>query len=85
MGIFGLSIKVKAGGAWQKAKPHVKVGGNWKPVIRAYAKVSGIWQTTYEYEYIYTFSSGEHTNVDLDTLGLDKTHNVRVIIPVQLI
>jgi len=81
MGTFGLSIKVKVGGSWVSSIPSVKVSGAWTKVKKAYAKVAGTWQTTYEYESVYTFSVDTHTDVDLDALGLDKYHNVRVVIP----
>lgn len=77
-----MNIKTKVGGTWQTATPHVKVSGTWEKVKKAYAKVGGSWQTTYEYEWVYTFSAGEHTDVDIDTLaGIDKYHNVRIVIP----
>tara|TARA_R110000764_G_scaffold117211_1_gene204272 strand:+ start:1288 stop:2145 length:858 start_codon:yes stop_codon:yes gene_type:complete len=82
MGTYGLNTKVKVGGIWTDAKPHVKVSGTWKKVKIAYSKVGGSWQKTYEYEWVYTFSAGEHTDVDIDTLaGIDKYYNVRVVIP----
>jgi hypothetical protein len=85
MEMCGLSTKVKVSGAWTDAKPHVKVSGSWVKVKKAYSKVSGTWENTYEYESVYTFSSGTHTDVDLDTLGLDVYHNVKVIIPADAV
>jgi hypothetical protein len=81
MEMCGLSTKVKVSGAWTDAKPHVKVSGSWIKVKKGYSKVSDTWENTYEYESVYTFSSGTHTDVDLDTLSLDKYHNVKVVIP----
>lgn len=81
MEMYGLNTKVKVSGAWTDAKPHVKVGGSWTKVKKGYSKVSGTWENTYEYESVYTFSSGTHTDVDLDTISLDKYHNVKVVVP----
>jgi hypothetical protein len=78
---FGLSIKSKVSGTWQDSHPYAKVGGTWQRVLKAYTKVSGTWQTSYQWEYVYTYSSGEYTDQDFDNLGLDKTNNVRVIVP----
>ena len=79
--ISGLSIKTKVSGTWQNAKPHVKVSGTWEPVRTVWSKVNGGWVSTYEHEYVYTFAAGTHTDVDLDTLGLDKFNHVRIVIP----
>tara|TARA_R110000751_G_scaffold105858_4_gene201872 strand:+ start:375 stop:1211 length:837 start_codon:yes stop_codon:yes gene_type:complete len=77
-----LNTKVKVGGTWTVAKPHVKVGGTWTKVKRAYSKVGGVWNKTYDYEWVYTFANGVHTDIDIDTLaGIDKFHNVRIVIP----
>jgi hypothetical protein len=82
MGMCGLSIRAKAGGTWKVTKPHVKTSGTWKKVKRAYSKVGTSWNKTYDYEWVYTFANGVHTDVDVDTLaGIDKFHNVRIVIP----
>jgi len=81
MEIFGLSIKINNNGTWVTPVPYVKVSDSWAKVKRIYTKVSGTWRTIYEYGSVYTFSVAEHVDVDLDTLGLDKYHNVRVVIP----
>ena len=78
--IFGLSIKAKVGSTFHTVKPSVNINGNWRPVIKAYVKVGGVWQTTYEYEYVYQFVTGDFYDVDLDNLSLDKTHNVKIVI-----
>jgi len=76
-----LNIKTKVGGSWVDPVPHVNVGGTWTKVKKAYGKVGSTWQQTYEYESVYTFANGVHTSVDLDALGLDRYHDVRVVIP----
>ena len=78
-----MSIKAKVSGSYVTTTPSVKVAGTWTKVKKVYAKRSGSWSTPlYEYEWIYTFSAAIHTDVDVDTIsGIDKYHNVRIIIP----
>lgn len=76
-----MNIKTKTGSGWVAAKPQVKLAGGWTKVKKAYSKVDTGWEQTYEYESVYTFAATEHTDVDLDSLGLDRYHNVRVVIP----
>ena len=80
-GTSGLNIKTKVGGSWVTPIPHANIGGTWTRVKKAYGKAGSTWQLTYEYESVYTLTSTTHTNVDLDTLGLDRYHNVRIVIP----
>ena len=81
-GTFGLNTKIKNNGSWVDAQPHVKVGGTWQKVKKTYTKTGDAWKTGYEYEWLYTFADGVHTDVDIDTLaGIDKFHNVRIVIP----
>ena len=77
--IFGLSIKTKIGGAWAISNPLVKVGGSWVPVNTMSIKVGGSWQEVLP--SVYTFPTGEHNDIDLDSLSLDRTGDVRIIIP----
>jgi len=77
----GLNIKTKVGSSWVDPIPHAKIGGTWTKVKKAYGKVGSTWQLTYEYESVYTFAAGTHYSVDLDALGLDRYHNVRIVIP----
>ena len=81
-GTFGLNTKIKNNDSWVDAQPHVKVGGTWQKVKKTYTKTGDAWKTGYEYEWLYTFADGVHTDVDIDTLaGIDKFHNVRIVIP----
>ena len=81
MGISGLNINAKVSGSWRNLTPYVKVNDQWQPVRMQRVKQGGIWRGVYEYNFTYTFSAGEHTDIDLDTLaGLDKFHHVTVII-----
>lgn len=81
-GTYGLNIKVKVGGAWTDTKPHVKVSGTWSKVKKAYTKVGGSWETSYEYESVYTLNTGVQVGtIDFDALVLDRYHNVRVVVP----
>ena len=81
--IYGLNTKVKVGSSWETVqKIHVKNGGTWTQVKRAYGKVGASWETTYEYEWVYEYSTGEHLDQDIDLIsGIDKFHNVRIVIP----
>jgi len=81
MEISGLNIKINNNGTWVTPVPYVKVSDSWAKARRVYTKVAGSWHNIYEHEYVHTFSVSTHTDVDLDTLGLDKYHNVRVVIP----
>jgi len=76
-----LNIKTKVGSSWVDPVPSVNVAGTWTKVKKAYSKVDTGWEVAYEYESVYTFRAGYYTDVDLDSLGLDKYHNVRVVIP----
>lgn len=77
-----MSIKTKVGSTWQEPTPHVKVNGTWTKVKKAYGKVGSTWQTTYEYESVYTLNTGEQVGtIDFDALALDRHHNVRVVVP----
>jgi len=77
----GLNIKAKVGSSWVAPIPHVNVAGTWTKVKKAYGKVGSTWEQTYQYESVFTFAATEHTDVDLDSLSLDRYHNVRVVIP----
>jgi len=79
--ISGLNIKAKVGSTWVDPVIQANIGGTWTKVKKAYGKVGGTWQKTYEYESVYTLAGGTHTDVDLDALGLDRYHNVRIVIP----
>lgn len=82
MGMFGLSIKAKANGVWNTVKPSVKVGGSWVNAKVVWVKALGNWKKVYEYEWVYTYPSGVHYDQDIDLLsGIDKYHNVKIIIP----
>jgi len=79
--ISGLNIKAKVGSTWVDPVIQANIGGTWTKVKKAYGKVGGTWQKTYEYESVYTFSNGVHTSVDLDALSLDRFHDVRIVVP----
>lgn len=77
-----MSIKIKAAGSWTTATPSVKVGGTWRKVKRAYSKVGGSWETTFEFEHVYTLNTGiQEGTIDIDALAIDRTNDIKIIVP----